>query len=68
MRRPGKKRSLLSNWEGSYFFVEYKDGKGISRTRSWQHNVYSQRSQWTMLGTIKEGFAIEFVCKLIHDL
>jgi hypothetical protein len=29
MRRPGKKRSLLSNWEGPYFFVEYKDGKGF---------------------------------------
>ncbi len=29
MCRPGKKRSLLSNWEGPYFFVEYKDGKGF---------------------------------------
>jgi hypothetical protein len=29
MRRPGKKRSLLDNWEGPYFFVEYKDGKGF---------------------------------------
>jgi hypothetical protein len=29
MRRPGKKRLLLSNSEGPYFFVEYKDGKGF---------------------------------------
>ncbi len=29
MRIPGKKRSLLSNWEGPYFFVDYKDGKGF---------------------------------------
>jgi hypothetical protein len=29
MCKPGKKRSLLSNWEGPYFFVEYKDGKGF---------------------------------------
>lgn len=29
MRRPGKKRSLLSNWEAPYFFVDYKDGKGF---------------------------------------
>jgi len=27
--RPGKKRSLLNNWEGPYFFAEYKDGKGF---------------------------------------
>jgi hypothetical protein len=24
-----RRRSLLSNWEGPYFFVEYKDGKGF---------------------------------------
>ncbi len=29
MRKPRKKRSLLSNQEGSYFFVGYKDGKGF---------------------------------------
>jgi hypothetical protein len=29
MRSPGKKRSLLSNWEAPYFFVDYKDGKGF---------------------------------------
>ncbi len=29
MCRPGKKRLLFSNWEGPYFFVEYKDGKGF---------------------------------------
>jgi hypothetical protein len=29
MRRPRKKRSLFSNWEGPYFFVEYKEGKGF---------------------------------------
>jgi hypothetical protein len=29
MRKLGKKRSLFSNWEGPYFFVEYKDGKGF---------------------------------------
>jgi hypothetical protein len=29
MCKPGKKRSLLSNWEGPYFFVEYKDGKAF---------------------------------------
>jgi len=27
MCKLGKKRSLLDNWEGPYFFVEYKDGK-----------------------------------------
>ncbi len=29
MHRLGKKRSLLSNWEEPYFFVDYKDGKGF---------------------------------------
>jgi len=29
MCRPGKNRSLFNNWEGPYFFVEYKDGKGF---------------------------------------
>jgi hypothetical protein len=29
MRKPGKKRSLFSNWEGPYIFVDYKDGKGF---------------------------------------
>jgi hypothetical protein len=29
MRKPGKKRSLFNNWEGSYIFVDYKDGKGF---------------------------------------
>jgi len=29
MRRPGKKRSLLNNWEAPYFCVKYKDGKGF---------------------------------------
>jgi hypothetical protein len=29
MCKPGKKRSLLNNWEGPYFFVGYKDGKGF---------------------------------------
>jgi len=29
MDKLGKKRSLLSNWEGPYFFVEYKDDKGF---------------------------------------
>jgi hypothetical protein len=29
MRRPGKKRSLFSNWEGPYIFVDYKHGKGF---------------------------------------
>ncbi|CAM6020256.1 unnamed protein product [Sphagnum balticum] len=28
MRKPGKKRALLANWEGSYVFVKYKDKKG----------------------------------------
>jgi hypothetical protein len=32
MRKPGKKKSLLSNWEGNwegpYIFINYKDGKG----------------------------------------
>jgi len=32
MCKLGKKRSLFSNWEGPYFFVECK---GISGTRSW---------------------------------
>jgi len=27
--KPRKKKSLLSKWEGPYFFVEYKDGKGF---------------------------------------
>jgi hypothetical protein len=35
MHRPGKKKSLLINWEGPYFFVDYKRWQGISRTRSW---------------------------------
>ncbi len=29
MRRPGNKRSLFSNQEGPYIFVDYKDGKGF---------------------------------------
>ncbi len=29
MCKPRKKRSFLSNLEGPYFFVEYKDGKGF---------------------------------------
>ncbi len=29
MCRPRKKRTLFSNWEGPYFFVEYKYGKGF---------------------------------------
>ncbi len=29
MHKLGKKRSLLSNWEGPYLFVEYKYGKGF---------------------------------------
>ncbi len=29
MHKLGKKRSLINNWEGPYFFVEYKDGKGF---------------------------------------
>jgi hypothetical protein len=29
MCRPRKKRSLISNWEGPYLFIEYKDGKGF---------------------------------------
>jgi hypothetical protein len=29
MCRPRKKRLLLSNSKGPYFFVEYKDGKGF---------------------------------------
>jgi hypothetical protein len=28
MRKPGKNRTLLTNWEGSYAFVKYKDKKG----------------------------------------
>jgi len=28
MHRPRKKRSLFSNWEGPYIFIDYKDGKG----------------------------------------
>jgi len=29
MCRPGRKRSLLNNWEGLYIFIDYKDGKGF---------------------------------------
>jgi hypothetical protein len=29
MHRLGKKRSLFNNWEGPYFFVDYKDDKGF---------------------------------------
>ncbi len=29
IHKPGKKRSLLNKWEGSYIFVDYKDGKGF---------------------------------------
>jgi hypothetical protein len=28
MRKLGKKKSLVRNWEGPYIFVDYKDGKG----------------------------------------
>jgi hypothetical protein len=28
LRKPGKKRALLANWEGLYAFVKYKDEKG----------------------------------------
>ncbi len=26
---PGKKRSLLNNWKGPYFFANYKNSKGF---------------------------------------
>jgi len=29
MGRPMKKKSLPSNWEGLYIFIDYKDGKGF---------------------------------------
>jgi hypothetical protein len=29
MHKLGKKRLLLNNWEGPYFFVDYKVGKGF---------------------------------------
>jgi hypothetical protein len=28
MRKLGKKRALLANWEGPYAFMKYKDKKG----------------------------------------
>ncbi len=28
MRKPGERRTLLANWEGSYAFMKYKDKKG----------------------------------------
>jgi hypothetical protein len=28
MKKPGKRRALLANWEGLYAFMEYKDEKG----------------------------------------
>jgi len=28
MCKPKKKRSLFSNWEKPYIFIDYKDGKG----------------------------------------
>ncbi len=31
MCKPIKKKSLLVNWEGFYFFLGYKDGKGIQK-------------------------------------
>ncbi len=31
IHRPGKKKSLLINWEGPYFFVDYKYGKGFQK-------------------------------------
>jgi hypothetical protein len=31
MRRPGKKRTLLANWEGPYTFVKYKDKEGCRK-------------------------------------
>lgn len=31
MHKPTKKKSLLVNWEGFYFFLGYKDGKGIQK-------------------------------------
>jgi hypothetical protein len=29
MKKPGKKKSLASNWEGPFFFVKYLDGNGF---------------------------------------
>jgi hypothetical protein len=31
MRKLGKKRALLANWEGPYAFVKYKDEKGYRK-------------------------------------
>ncbi len=31
MRKLGKKRALLANWEGLYAFVKYKDEKGCKK-------------------------------------
>jgi hypothetical protein len=44
MRRLGKKRSLLSNWEGPYFFVEYKDAKGLKNKIMAAECVFSKMS------------------------
>jgi hypothetical protein len=40
----------------------------ILKTRSWQQNVYSQKSQRALLGIVKKGFAIVSVCRLMYDL
>jgi hypothetical protein len=29
MKKPRKKKSLISSWEGPFFFVNYLDGKGF---------------------------------------
>jgi hypothetical protein len=31
MRKPGKRRTLLANWEGQYASVKYKDKKGCRK-------------------------------------
>jgi hypothetical protein len=31
MRKLGKRRAFLANWEGSYAFMEYKDEKGYKK-------------------------------------
>jgi hypothetical protein len=31
MCKPGKKKSLFSNWKGLYIFIDYKNGKGFQK-------------------------------------
>jgi hypothetical protein len=59
MRRPRKKRSLLSNWEGPYFFVDYKDGKGF------QEQIMAIKCVFSKISMDNVGNGQGGICKCI---